>query len=185
MTARVVAIASDTGHNFTKPVKDVITLIKGEGVKDDAHCGVTVQHLSDKRKTPDAPNLRQVHLMHAELFDELAEQGIAVSAGQMGENITTQGVDILNLPLGTRLQFGDAKDVQSRVQIEITGLRSPCRKLTKIDPNLLKAVVAKDKGGAIVKSGIMSIVLTGGKVRAGDMITVILPDTPHIALKTL
>ncbi len=185
MTARVVAVASDTGHNFTKPVKETITLIEGEGVMGDAHCGVTVQHLSDKRKTPLAPNLRQVHLMHAELFDELAGQAITVSAGQMGENITTQGIDILNLPLGTILQFGDCLQTEGCAQIQITGLRSPCRKLNNLHPELLKAVVEKDKNGAIVKSGIMATILTGGTVSAGDIITVILPDGPPIPLKTL
>lgn len=177
--SRVVAVASDTGHNFTKPVQDFITLIKGEGVKGDAHRGVTVQHLSDKKKTPLAPNLRQVHLMHAELFTELAAQGITVSAGQMGENITTEGLDILNLPLGTILKIG------SDAEIEITGLRSPCRKLNTIDPALLKAVVKKDEGGAVVKSGIMSIVIKGGDIRSGDAITVIKPSQPHIPLETL
>lgn len=179
MTARVVAVASDTAHNFAKPPRDFISLIAGQGVENDAHCGKTVQHLSDKQKNPNAPNLRQVHLMHSELFQELAAQGIQVSAGQMGENITTEGLDILNLPLGTVLKIG------SKAEIEITGLRSPCRKLNTIDPGLLKAVVKKHAGGASVQSGIMSIVRTGGQIAPGDAIQVIYPKGAQIPLQPL
>lgn len=173
MTATVIAVASDTGHNFSKPTRPVITLIAGIGVKGDAHAGETVQHLSDKKKNPDAPNLRQVHLMHAELFEELAEQGITVLPGQMGENIVTRGIDLLNLPEGTELHMGECV-------IQVTGLRSPCRKLNTIHPELLKAVVEKRADGSVnKKSGIMSIVLKGGEVRNGDVITTVLPNGEH------
>ena len=176
MTATVIAVASDKGHNFSKIPKPAITLVAGFGVQGDAHSGKTVQHLSDKRKNPHAPNLRQVHLMHAELFDELAAQGIAVAPAQMGENIVTRGVDLLGLPQGTRLTIGEAV-------IEITGLRSPCRKLNTIHPDLLKAVVEKRPDGSVnKKSGVMGIVITGGDIRPGDAITTHLPDGEHLPL---
>lgn len=177
MTACVIAVASDSGHNFSKITKPAITLVAGFGVQGDAHGGKTVQHLSDKRKNPDAVNLRQVHLMHAELFDELSEQGIAVAPGQMGENIVTRGVDLLDLSRGTRLHMGDAV-------IEITGLRSPCLKLNKIHPGLLKAVVEKCADGTVnKKSGVMAVVITGGEVRARDAVIVVAPDGPHMPLE--
>ncbi len=177
MTASVIAVASDSGHNFSKVIKPAITLIAGFGVEGDAHNGKTVQHLSDKRKNPAAPNLRQVHLMHGELFDELSEQGITVAPGQMGENIVTRGVDLLGLPTGARLHMGGAV-------IEITGLRSPCLKLNKIHPSLLKAVVEKRADGSVnKKSGVMSVVITGGDVSPGDVITVVLPAGEHQPLE--
>lgn len=178
--ATVVAVCSDKGHNFSKPVQPSITLLKGLGVEGDAHVGKTVQHLSDKRRDPTAPNLRQVHLMHTELFDELAAQNMDVNAGDMGENIVTQGLDILGLPTGAVLTFS------SGAQIEVTGLRSPCKKLNTLYDGLLKAVAMKTANGKVaVKSGIMAIVLTGGEIKAGDNIRVSLPDGPHIPLKPL
>ncbi len=177
MSASVIAIASDSGHNFSKITKPAITPVAGFGVKGDAHSGKTVQHLSDKRKNPNAPNLRQVHLMHAELFDELAARGITVTPGQMGENIITRGVDLLGASAGTRLHIGEAV-------IEITGLRSPCRKLNTIHPDLLKAVVEKRADGTVAKkSGVMGIVITGGDIRPGDAITVCYPDGEHRPLE--
>lgn len=177
MTATVIAVASDSDHNFSKPTKPVITLIAGFGVQGDAHAGETVQHLSDKQKNPEAPNLRQVHLMHAELFDELAAQGITVLAGQMGENIVTKGIDLLNLPQGTELHVRDCV-------IQITGLRSPCRKLNTIHPDLLKAVVEKRADGTVnKKTGVMSIVLKGGEIHQGDAIKIVLPTGEHKPLE--
>ncbi len=171
----VLAVASDSGNNFTKPVRPSITLLAGLGVQGDAHMGVTVQHLYDKKKNPDAPNLRQVHLMHAELFDDLAAKDISVAAGQMGENITTRGIDILGLPRGTRLHLGpDAI-------IEVTGLRSPCSKLNKIDERLLEAVLDRTRRAGrrpFPLSGIMSIVIKGGVVTPGDDIRAVLPKEP-------
>lgn len=176
--ATVIAVASDSGHNFSKPTQPVITLIAGLGVQGDAHAGKTVQHLSDKKKNPEAPNLRQVHLMHAELFDELAEQGIAVLPGQMGENIVTRGIDVLNSPQGTEFHF------PSGAIIQITGLRSPCKKLNTIHPDLLKAVVEKRTDGSVnKKTGVMSVVLKGGDVHEGDDIKIIFPKGEHKPLE--
>jgi len=178
--ATVIAVASDSGHNFSKPVKPVINLIAGFGVEGDAHAGKTVQHLWDKKKTPNAPNLRQVHLVHEEIFAELAEQGFTVTSGDIGENIVTRGIDLLNLPLGTKLEF------QSGALIELTGLRDPCSKLNKVQDGLIhKFVFKNDEGKRAVKSGVMSIVLTGGEIRPDDTIKVIPPIKPHIPLPIL
>ena len=179
-TATVIAVASDSGHNFSKPTKPVINLIAGFGVEGDAHAGKTVQHLWDKKRTPDAPNLRQVHLVHEEIFSELAEQGFTVKAGDIGENIVTRGIDLLKLPLGTQLEF------ESGALIELTGLRNPCRKLNKIQDGLIhKFVYKSDEGTRAVKSGVMSIVLTGGEIRPDDAITVKRPEGPHHPLPIL
>ena len=169
----VIAVASDTGHNIVKPVRDSIRLVAGWGVEGDAHAGKTVQHRYDKRRNPDAPNLRQVHLMHAELFDAMAELGLAVSAGQMGENITVRGLDILNLPRGTHLKIGNAV-------IEVTGLRNPCKYLNEIAPGLMKATLSKHEDGKpFPQSGVMGIILEDGVVKSGDVIEVVLPSKPH------
>ena len=176
--ATVISVASDSGHNFSKPTTPAITLIAGFGVQGDAHGGKTVQHLSDKKKNPEAPNLRQVHLMHSELFDELAEQGITVLSGQMGENLVTRGIDLLNLSEGTEFHF------PSGAVIQITGLRSPCKKLNTIHPDLLKAVVEKRADGSVnKKTGVMSIVLKSGDIREGDKITIVSPDGAYRPLE--
>ena len=175
--AAVLAVCSDKGHNFSKPVKLSITLIEGLGVAGDAHLGKTVQHLYDKRRNPEAPNLRQVHLMHAELFEELSAQGMDVRAGEMGENIVTQGLDLLALPKGTELSF------KSGARIGVTGLRNPCAKLNVLYDGLLKAVLYKtDDGHLLSKTGVMGVVLSGGDIAAGDEITISLPHGTHIPL---
>jgi hypothetical protein len=171
---RVVAVARDAGHRFAKPVAPVITLVPGLGIAGDAHSGATVQHLSRLRKTPDAPNLRQVHLIHAELFDELAEAGFAVGPGELGENVTTQGIDLLALPRGTRVRLGET------ALIELTGLRNPCRQIdANIAPGAMAATLERAADGSLVrKAGVMATVLEGGEVRAGDAVTAELaPDT--------
>lgn len=173
----VISVASDSQHNIVKPVQASIKLIAGWGVEGDAHAGKTVQHRYDKRRNPDAPNLRQVHLMHAELFDQMAELGIAVKPGEMGENITTRGINILNLPRGTQLKIGEAV-------IEITGLRNPCKYLNQIAPGLMKACLAKHQDGTnFPQSGVMGIILSDGEVKAGDEIHIIIPKEPHHRLE--
>lgn len=173
----VIAVASDSEHNVAKPVQDNIKLVAGWGVEGDAHAGETVQHRYDKRKNPDAPNLRQIHLMHAELFDQMKVLRMNVEPGQMGENITTRHIDILNLPRGTQLKIGEAI-------IEITGLRNPCKYLNQIAPGLMKACISKHVDGTIFpQSGVMGIILEDGEVRAGDDIHIITPDEPHERLK--
>lgn len=170
---KVVAVACDSKHNIIKPVQAHITLIAGWGVEGDAHAGETIQHRYDKRRNPTAPNLRQIHLMHAELFDHMADQGMTVRPGQMGENITTRDIDILSLPQGTRLKLGNAV-------IELTGLRNPCKYLNTIAPGLMKACLAKHKDGTpFPQSGVMGMIIAGGIVKAGDAIEIVLPEKPH------
>ena len=175
--ACVVAVCLDDRHRFSKAPVEIIALRAGHGVVGDAHAGVTVQHLSRVRRDPSAPNLRQVHLLHAELLDELAARGFAVRPGDAGENVTTRGIDLLALPTGAVLRLGpDAL-------IEITGLRNPCVQLDHFQPGLQRAVLDKDATGKVIrKAGVMAIVLRDGEVRAGDPIEVTLPAEPHRAL---
>lgn len=172
----VVAVARDGEHRFGKPTASRIRLLEGLGVEGDAHLGRTVQHLSRVRRDPTVPNLRQVHLIHAELHDELNGRGFDVAPGQMGENVTTRGLDLLGLPRGTRLTLGGAV-------IEVTGLRNPCTQLDDFRPGLMRAVLDRDEEGNLIrKAGVMAIVLEGGEVAPGDAITVTLPDGPRAPL---
>ena len=174
----VVAVCRDQGHNFSKPVYESIKLLTGLGVEGDSHLGITVQHRSRVRKDPTQPNLRQVHLVHAELFDELRVRGFQLEAGSIGENITTRGIDLLALPRGTRLHIG------STAIVEVTGLRDPCRQLNDYQPGLMSAVLDKDEFGNLVrKAGIMGVVVAAGDIRAGDSIDVELPPEPHHRLE--
>lgn len=173
----VVAVSKSIQRKFGKDNQVSIKLVQGLGIEEDCHSGTTNQHLYAMRKNPEQPNLRQVHLMHTELFTELKQEGFDVAAGQMGENITTEGIDILNLPLNTVLKIG------KEAQIQITGLREPCSKIDTIQKGLMKAVLAKDEQGNIIrKSGIMSIVIKSGEVKSGDSIEIILPQKPYIKL---
>lgn len=169
--ASVKAVSVSPRHAFSKANVLSIRLIAGHGVDGDAHMGVTVKHRSRVAKNPLAPNLRQVHLMHAELFDELQASGFSVRAGDMGENVTTRGLDLLGLPVGARLRLGD------EAVVEVTGLRNPCGQIDKFQPGLMKATLGRDAEGALIrKAGVMAIVLTGGEVRPGDAIKVDLPE---------
>jgi hypothetical protein len=174
-----VAVVSRSGsHTFSKPVALSIRLIAGRGVEGDAHAGSTVKHRSRVARDPTAPNLRQVHLMHSELFDELAGKGFAVAPGEMGENITTRGIALLDLPAGTRLHLG------ASAIIEITGLRNPCAQLNGLHPGLMQAVLDQsDNGKLIRKAGVMSIVIVGGDVYPSDPIAIELPAEPYRALE--
>lgn len=175
--ARVIAVCADVEHAFSKPVRDAITLHAGLGVVGDAHLGVNVQHRSHAARDPGKPNLRQVHLLHAELFDELAAQGFHVQAGALGENITTRGVDLLALPLGTRLHLGDA------VVVRLTGLRNPCRQIEDFQRGLLEAVLPRDAAGNVQrKTGVMGVVEHGGTLCAGARIRIVLPATDRVPL---
>jgi MOSC domain-containing protein YiiM len=170
----VRAVSRSARHTLTKPNEDSIRLLVGLGVEGDAHAGITVKHRSRVARDPSQPNLRQVHLIHAELHDELRDAGFAVSPGQMGENVTTEGVDLLRLPTGARLHLGGA------AVVEITGLRNPCAQLDRIQSGLMAATLGRDEHGNLVrKAGIMGVVLTAGAVRPGDPIEVELPPQPH------
>lgn len=170
----VVAVSRDTDHRFSKPSTDEIRLLAGLGVEGDAHAGVTVQHRSRVAADPMQPNLRQVHLIQAELHEELHEQGFGVAPGELGENITTRGLDLLGLPGGTVLRIGDSATVQ------VTRLRNPCAQINAFQAGLLKAVLDHDaQGNPVRKAGIMSVVVAGGVVKVGDTITVALPEPPY------
>jgi MOSC domain-containing protein YiiM len=171
--AHVIAVARDNGHHFSKHPQDRITLLAGLGVQGDAHAGVKVQHLSRMARDPTQPNLRQVHLIQSELFGSVARHGLTVTPGQMGENITTAGIDLLALPTGTILRLGAAASIQ------ITGLRNPCAQIEAFQPGLLARVLDRTTDGLIRKAGVMAIVLTGGDIRPGDPITITLPALPH------
>ena len=174
----VTAVAADGLHAFSKPLAAQITLLAGLGVEGDAHCGVTVQHRSRVAADPTQPNLRQVHLIHGELHDELVAAGFPVSPGVMGENITTRGVDLLGLPRGARLHLG------TEAIVAVTGLRNPCRQLDQFRQGLMAATLGRDaKGGLIRKAGVMGIVIVGGTVLPGDAVTIDLPAEPHLRLE--
>ncbi|PFG31717.1 MOSC domain-containing protein YiiM [Paramicrobacterium agarici] len=176
MKASVVGVHQSETHSFSKPTVGEITLVEGIGVAGDAHSGTTVQHLSRVKKNASTPNMRQVHLMHRELFEQLARDGYSVVPGDLGENITTSGVDVLALPVGTRLMIADAV-------ITVTGLRNPCFQINDFQPGLLKKVLfTNDDGETVRLSGVMGIVSRGGVVRSGDEITVTLPPEPHYPL---
>jgi MOSC domain len=173
----VAAVSRAPAHNMRKAIQPVIRLLAGLGVEDDAHCGATVKHRSRVARNPDEPNLRQVHLIHAELIDDLAASGFKLSAGWMGENVTTRGLDILALPTGTKLRLG------RHAVIEVTGLRNPCHQLDGIKKGLMAATLDRNAEGDLIrKTGVMAIVLAGGDVRPGDPIRVELPPEPHTPL---
>ena len=170
----VTAVSRSPTHSLSKPNAGSIRLVEGLGVEGDAHLGETVKHRSRVRVDPTQPNLRQVHLIHAELHDELRGAGFEVAPGLMGENITTRGVDLLGLPTGARLRLGE------EAIVEVTGLRNPCAQLDGIQPGLMAAVLDRDERGNLVrKAGVMGVVVAGGPVRPGDAIAVELPPGPH------
>ncbi len=167
-----MAVARSAEHGFSKTETDTIVLIAGEGVEGDAHLGVTVKHRSRVAADPTQPNLRQVHLIHSELFEELEGKGFVVKPGNLGENITTRGIDLLALPRRAKLHIGETV-------LEVTGLRNPCKQLNGFAPGLMKAVLNKTTEGTLIrKGGIMAIVLRGGSVSAGHTITITLPLLP-------
>lgn len=180
MIGRVVAVSRSEKHAFSKPRATAIRLIAGLGVEGDAHLGVTVQHRSRVRADPTQPNLRQVHLIHAELFDELAGKGFVIAAGELGENITTSGVALLDLPTGARLRFDGG------CVIEVTGLRNPCHQIEAFRPGLVAAVLSRNsEGGLVRKAGVMGIVIAGGEIREGHTIEVMMPQGIHRKLEVV
>ncbi|WLQ11350.1 MOSC domain-containing protein [Hahella aquimaris] len=175
--AKVLSVSKNAEHRFSKAQVPTIHLIAGEGVDGDAHRGAMVKHIHLAKKDAESPNLRQVHLIHNELLEELRGKGFNVSPGVIGENITTSGLDLLSLPVGTVLKFG------ATARIELTGLRSPCSQLDKYQKGLVAAVLDRDEQGNLIrKSGVMAIVLDGGPVSVDDAIAVSLPPEPYLPL---
>ncbi len=174
MNGFAIAVSASSTHSFSKSDEAQITLRAGLGIEGDAHSGVTVRHRSRVARDPTQPNLRQVHLIHAELFEELAAKGYRVSPGQLGENVTTRGIALLELPAGTQLHVG------AGAVLQLTGLRNPCAQLDAFSPGLMSAVLDRSADGKLIrKAGVMSIVLAGGVIRPGDAIAVRLPAKPH------
>ena len=178
MSARVVAVHSKGIHAFSKDSQPRISIIAGIGVEGDAHAGITVKHRSRVARDPSQPNLRQVHLIHAELLDELRRQGLSILPGQMGENITTLGLPILDLSAGTVLRIGSA------AAIRITGLRNPCSQIEAFMPGLLAAVLGRAADGSLIrKAGVMGVVLESGDVKPGDGISVLSVPAVYVPLQ--
>lgn len=176
--ATVICVSLDSEHRFSKVPAEAITLMAGYGVVGDAHAGETVQHLSRSARDPEQPNLRQIHLIHAELFDELRDKGFKVAPADLGENITTVGVDLLGLSRGTVLHIGES------AQVEVTGLRNPCSQINGLQQGLMKQMIQRDADGSVQrKSGVMGIVLHGGEVQPGDAILLTVPEGPHRPLE--
>lgn len=174
----MTAVSRSAAHTLVKPTHDSIRLVAGLGVEGDAHLGERIRHRSRVRRDPTEPNRRQVHLIHGELHDELRAAGFAVQPGEMGENVTTRGVELLALPTGTRLRLGDS------AVVEVTGTRNPCKQLDRIQPGLMQATLERDEDGNLVrKAGVMAVVLAGGDVRPGDPVAVELPPPPHRPLE--
>jgi len=178
MNGVVIAVSRSATHTFSKQNQESIELLAGLGVENDSHMGKTIKHRSRVAVDPTQPNLRQVHLIHAELHEELQAAGFVVSAGQMGENITTRGINLLALPTGTRLCLGDT------AVVELTGLRNPCTQLDQLQAGLMAAVLGRDEQGKLIlKAGVMGIVIVGGMVKPGDPIRVKLPLEPYQPLE--
>ena len=174
----VKSVSKSKTHTFSKINCDKIVLLRGLGVEGDAHSGRTVKHRSRVAKDPSQPNLRQVHLIHSELFGELKGKGFTILSGEIGENITTEGIELLALPKGTILEIGES------AKIEVTGLRNPCKQLDALQNGLMKAVLDTDNEGNLIrKADIMGIVLEGGEVKIGDVIKIKLPPKPYIKLE--
>ncbi|MGE9781152.1 MOSC domain-containing protein [Janibacter sp. CX7] len=197
-TPFVRSVSSDELHRFSKQPRAAIELVAGLGVRGDAHAGTLVQHRSRVRRDPNQPNLRQVHLIQADLLEEARAAGHDIGPGSLGENVLTDGVDLLALPEGTRLHLGEAV-------VRLTGLRNPCRQIDEHSHGLLKVVVRRVDGvatrtdsqvelgptggvqaldgvGIERRAGVMSVVEVGGSVRPGDPIEVVLPPEPHTPL---
>jgi MOSC domain-containing protein YiiM len=178
MAPRVLSVALSPTHSFSKPIRAEIRLIAGLGVEGDAHMGETVKHRSRVAQDPTQPNLRQVHLVHAELLDELRGRGFEVEAGTIGENITTRDIDLLGLPCGALLHIG------AEAVVEVTGLRNPCVQLDRYQKGLMAATLDRDEAGSLIrKAGVMAVVRAGGVVRPEDEIRIVLPDEPHLPLE--
>ncbi|WP_017569050.1 MOSC domain-containing protein [Nocardiopsis halotolerans] len=174
----VVSVSSNPEHTFSKAALPRIRLLAGLGVEGDAHLGTTVQHLSRVAADPAQPNLRQVHLVQAELLEELAGAGFEVAPGQLGENVTTRGLDLLSLSTGTVLRLGE------RARVRVTGLRNPCAQIDGFSQGLLKQVLYRGADGGVVRrAGVMGVVLVSGVVEPGAPIRVEAPRGPHVPLE--
>lgn len=178
MSGHVIALHRSSTHHFSKQKETSLTLKQGLGIVGDAHMGATVKHRSRVAADPTQPNLRQVHLLHTEMIEDIGQKGLAFQPGDVGENITTHGIDLLSLPRHTRLHIG------SQVILSVTGLRNPCSQLDNFLPGLTQAFLGKSADGTLIrKAGVMAIVLEGGEIFQGDEIRVEMPAQPHLVLE--
>lgn len=178
MNQKVIAVSRSEKHIFSKENTESINLIYDFGVEGDAHAGKTVKHTYLAKKDPARKNIRQIHLIQTELLSELRSKGFSVCPGQLGENITTQGIDLLNLPTGSKLHIG------KEAVVELTALRNPCIQIENFQKGMLKEVVGRDPQGKLIrKAGVMGIVTIGGYVKPNDIINIELPDLPHSNLE--
>ena len=178
MSPVIIMVSASSSHSFRKEPRENITLLAGLGVQGDAHCGETVKHRSRVARDPTQPNLRQVHLIHEELFSELSSRGFSVEPSQLGENITTRGIALLDLPRDTKLYIG------STAVVQVKGLRNPCIQIERFSRGLQAAVLGRSTNGTLVrKAGVMGVVLAGGRVCLGDSIAIELPQRPHHRLE--
>ena len=177
---KVTAVSKSPSHTLIKGNEPVISLKQGLGVEGDAHFGKKVKHIFDSKRNPDKLNFRQVHLIPSELHQELANKGLMVNPGEMGENITTTGIDLLSLPLNTVLSIGNT------AKIKITGTRKPCSQLNQIKDGLMNAVIDKDaEGDVLFKAGVFGMVLQDGDIRVSDNILIELPKKPFQKLNSV
>jgi MOSC domain-containing protein YiiM len=174
---KVVAVCADPKHRFSKTPRLSITLVAGRGVEGDAHSGPLVRHRYLARQTPRAPNIRQVHLIPTELLHELRKAGYTVEPGDLGENISTAGLHLEELPLHTELLMGGTT-------IRLTGLRTPCVLIDRFRPGLKTRLVA-ERPGPPFRAGVMAVVTRGGLVAPGNHIRAILPVAPQRALSAI
>ncbi len=173
----VISVARSPEHGFSKVSTDSVRLVAGFGVEGDAHAGATVQHRSRVAADPTQPNLRQVHLLQRELLVEATGAGYAVGPGDLGENILTDGIDLLGLPRDTLLRIGP------HAVVRVTGLRNPCWQIDAFRKGLLALAVRRDAHGRVVRrAGVMGVVTADGVVAPGDPVRVELPAPPHRAL---
>jgi len=173
----VLEVSCSAKHEFSKQRTSAIRIAAGHGVVGDAHAGELIQHRSRMEIDPDQPNLRQVHLMPVELLEELDRKGFEVDPGDLGENITTRGIDLVSLGRDTILRIG------GETVLCVTGLRNPCVQIEKFAPGLLNELAVKSDGKVRRKAGIMCVALSGGTVRPGDEVSVYHPEGPYIPLE--
>ena len=173
MQGTVVSVNSDDAHRFSKIARQSVRLVKGDGIEGDAHAGSFVQHRYQAKKAPLTPNRRQVHLVQSELFDEIRGFGFIIEPGDLGENVTTVGIDLLALPLGAQLHLGEL------AVVVLTGLRTPCALIDKFKKGLKRSMIVRTPRGVTFRAGVLGIVTSSGDLRPGDLVRAELPASRH------
>jgi MOSC domain-containing protein YiiM len=143
MRARLVSINANASREFRKLPQAEGHLIADFGLEGDRHAGRP---------------LRQLSILNVETVTELREAGMPVEPGVLGENVTVEGVPVMQLNDGTRMRIGEA-------EVEITGDRPACKELLGVHKDALRAMLGR--------TGKMARVIRGGTVRPGDPIELI------------